>query len=105
MTELIITDITSLGAGKVCIGGRIGDRSARLAPPNPTDTWVASMGGLLPGSVIDVRWTRRSMIERPHVEDGDWESLRVKPLRRMTEEELVELLMDDSFGSVRAAFG
>lgn len=105
MSELIITDITSLGAGKVCIAGELSARVARLAPPNPTESWVTSMGGLSPGSVIGVRWHASRGIDRPHVEDGAWEPTSSKAVRVLTETELVERLRRHSFRSVREAFG
>jgi hypothetical protein len=102
--KVTITDVTSLGGGKVCLAGLAGKHSIRLNTPTPREDWIGQFK-ISPGSILDISWKPRDAPEAPHLEDGDWEAKSASVVGRLTTSELVKLLSDEAFKSVRAAFG
>ena len=104
--EVIITDITRMQPPNgVCIAADHKGRTIRLADPTPTDEWVASVGGLIPGDVVSVDWKPTRKPVPPHLEDGEWVRRTFSKRHRLTEGQLVDYLSAKAFRSVRDAFG
>jgi len=89
----------------VCIAADHKGRTIRLADPTPTDEWVASVGGLMPGDVVSVDWRPAASPVPPHIEDGQWIQTTFAKRHRLTEAELVGRLSANAFAGVRKAFG
>lgn len=105
MVRATITDVTSLGRGRICIAGLVHDQVIRLSDPNPSESWVAEVGGIDPGTIVDTRWTPKGSALRPHVEDGTWIPERCTVEGRISDKELFDLLDTRASDSVRAVFG
>ena len=103
--EAIITDVTRMRLPNVCIAALHEDRAIRLDTPQPSDTWVRSLGGLTPGDVVSVNWQPSRKATPPHTEDGEWDPSSFRKLSRLTEEELPRRLSVNAFDSAQAAFG
>jgi hypothetical protein len=103
--ELIITDVTRMRAPKVCVAGVHQHRTVRLNDPHPTDEWVTSIDGLVPGDVVSLEWKPASKALPPHTEDVEWEPRSFTKHHRLAETDLVDLLSANSFTGVREAFG
>jgi len=104
--EVIITDVTRMQPpNRVCIAADHKGRTIRLADPTPTDEWIASVGGLLPGDVVSVDWKPARRPVPPHREDGEWVRRTFSKRRRLTEEQLTDYLSAKAFRSIRDAFG
>ena len=104
LLEAIITDVTRMRYGNVCIAAAHQDRAIRLHNPQPDDRWVRSIGGLVPGDVVSVDWQRAQSLP-PHTEDGTWDRSTFVKRHRLTETELADLLSANAFRSVQDAFG
>ncbi len=105
MITAIITDVTRMRAPNVCVAGRCDARTIRLNNPQPTESLLATMGGLGPGDVLALDWRPGRIISRPHVEDGDWRIDSVTKLRRTSDEEFSRLLSDSALADAEEAFG
>jgi hypothetical protein len=104
LLEAIITDVTRMRYGNVCIAAAHQDRAIRLHDPQPNDRWVKSIAGLVPGDVVSVDWQQAQSLP-PHTEDGIWERRSFVKRHRLTETELADLLSANAFTSVQDAFG
>lgn len=105
LLEAIITDVTRMRYGNVCIAAAHQDRAIRLHNPQPKDQWVRSIGGLAPGDVVSVDWQQAQILHPPHAEDGKWDPATFVKRHRLTETELADLLSANAFRSVQDAFG
>jgi len=103
--ELTVTDVTRMRAPNVCVAGVHQGRTIRLNIPPPTDEWVTSIGGLMPGDVVSVDCGPAAGPVPPHVEDGQWIRATFAKLHRLTEAELVDRLAANALAGVRQAFG
>jgi len=103
--EVIITDVTRMRAPNVCVAGVHQDRTMRLSDPQPTDEWIRSVDGLVPGDVVLLDWRPIRGAVPPHTEDAVWDRSTFAKHARLPETDLVNLLSASAFASVRAAFG
>ena len=105
MSEAIITDVTRMLPPRVCIAALRGQRAIRLDQPQPNESLLASMGGLLPGDRVSIDWWDNPWSKAPHVEDGNWRRRSFQKLGRLSKAELLDVLMPGAARSVEEAFG
>lgn len=105
LLEAVITDVTRMRYGNVCIAAAHQDRAIRLHNPQPKDQWVRSIGGLVPGDVVSVDWQQAQSLHPPHTEDGEWDPSTFAKHRRLPEMELANLLSVNACTSVQDALG
>jgi len=103
--ELTVTDVTRMRAPNVCVAGVHQGRTIRLNNPPPTDEWVASIGGLMPGDVVSVDCGPAAGPVPPHTEDAEWDPKTLVKRHRLTEDLLAEHLSTSAFARVEDAFG
>ena len=104
--EVIITDITRMQLPNgACIAAEHEGRTIRLAEPQPRDEWVASVGGLMPGDVVSLKWRPIRRPVPPHTEDAEWDPKTLVKRHRLTEDLLAEHLSTSAFARVEDAFG
>jgi hypothetical protein len=105
LSEAIITDVTRMRYGNVCVAAVHQGRTIRLHSPQPKDQWLKSIGGLVPGDVVSVDWQQSQVLRPPHTEDGTWDQSTFVKRHRLTETELADPLSANAFRSVQDAFG
>ncbi len=105
--RVVITDVTDMGIGLACVAG-IDSRTRqvmRFETPRPQQALLDRIGGLIPGSVVEVEWTAVRAPRAPHVEDGNWVPETLVKHSQLNEEDFVGFLSADAFDSVAEAFG
>ena len=105
--RLIITDVTDMGHDWACVAGidSATRQMVRLDPPHPQLALLDQVGGLTPGSVVDVEWAAEPMPRAPHVEDGRWVPQTLVKRGQLDEQQFVRFLGADAFDGVIRAFG
>jgi hypothetical protein len=94
-----------MSGDKVCIAAKLGGKSIRLAEPHPRDAWLTSIGGLVPGDLVRVRWRPTKRHRPPHAEDGRWSPNAFSKVRNLEFDELSDELGTSAFDGVEEAFG
>lgn len=103
--DIIVTDVTRMASGRVCIACLHGRRQMRLSGPQPTVEWLDSIGGLNPGDTVSVKWRAVKRFRPPHSEDGDWTPSSFDKTGVLTHKQLYDVLGRHARPSVRSAFG
>ena len=101
----VITDVTRMSGRKICVAALTRGRAIRLAEPHPTEDWLESVGGLIPGNLISVDWQPTRTFKRPHVEDGTWKPASFKKNGVLTYEDFIFRLSAAVEAGVKEAFG
>ena len=103
---LVITDLTRMSGGHVCVAGYAEDVTAvRLASPRLPEASLSRDGQLLvfPGALIDCElW--RHIPAPPHTEDYTFEPRYLNLLRRLAQPEWESWLERTRFDNVAALF-
>lgn len=101
----IVTDVTRMHRGRVCVAIERAKRTIRISDPSPTEAWVGSLGGLLPGTIVSFNWRSVRRFHLPHSEDASWSPSSFKKLGQLSREQLIALLMARASSAVTDAFG
>lgn len=106
-SEIAITDVTDMGINLACVAGvrRSDGRVVRLQDPRPQKALLRDIGGLLPGTLINVDWRPIDSAVRPHVEDGKWVPSSLVKCGQMTPGDFLSLVGGNAFLGVVEAFG
>lgn len=103
--DIVVTDVTRMEAGRVCIACLRGRQQMRLSAPPPTRKWIDSIGGLNPGDTVAFRWRSVKRFRPPHSEDGDWTPSSFDKTGALAYEHFYDVLARQAKSSVRSAFG
>lgn len=103
--DIIVTDVTRMEAGRVCIACLRGRQQMRLSAPQPTREWLDSIGGLNPGETVSLRWRAVKRFRPPHSEDGNWTPSSLDKTGALAHGQLYDVLARHARSSVRSAFG
>lgn len=102
---IIVTDVTRMEAGRVCIACLRGRQQIRLSAPQPTREWLDSIGGLNPGDTVSLKWRSVRRFRPPHSEDGDWTPSSLDKTGALPHEQFYDVLARHARSSVHSAFG
>lgn len=103
--DIIVTDVTRMEVGRVCIACIRGRQQMRLSTPQPTREWLDSIGGLNPGDTVSLKWRTVKRFRPPHSEDGAWTPSSLDKTGALAHGRLYDMLARHAKSSVRSAFG